>query len=219
MLPTHVVFGLLLVTPVVFFFDLPAGVLYGTVIGSILPDLDLLVGVHRRTLHFPIYSLGIAVVAVILTILYPITELFVLCGVILGFTFHSGSDVFGSGLEVHPWERTSDKAVYNHYTSSWEKPLHYLSYDGSPTDLLALVVGSSILWITWVELDYTPYIRELLVVSVGIGILYTISRRLLPRLDNWIFDNVEWMRPILNLIRDRNRTVSRENTDQSEDTQ
>lgn len=220
MLPTHVIFGLLLVTPAVLLFDLPASVLYGAVIGSILPDIDLLFGVHRKTVHFPVYSLGISVGAIILVILYPITELFILCGVILGFTFHSASDVFGSGLEVHPWERTSDKAVYNHYTDSWEEPLHYLSYDGSPTDLFALLSGSGMIWIIWVNQNYIPYIREILLISIGIGVSYTVSRRLLPKIDIWLFDNVVWMRPFLRLIRDENRTVSREESvSQSEDNQ
>lgn len=55
MVITHVTVALLVSLPVVVLvpaFATPVAA--GAVVGAIVPDLDLFVGEHRRTLHFPV---------------------------------------------------------------------------------------------------------------------------------------------------------------------
>ena len=214
MLPTHIILGLLVMTPFVAVFDLPVSVLYGAIIGSILPDLDLIVGTHRKTFHFPRYSFIVLIGSVVMISGYPSILGFFIVGLVVGFTLHSSSDVLGSGLEVRPWERTSKKAVFNHYTQEWEKPLHYFSYDGSPTDFFVLFGGSIILWMFWIQQNPAPYIQEVIILSIGVGVVYTFSRRVLPKIDQLLYKRYPQLRPILQMIRDENRTVSRDSEQQ-----
>jgi hypothetical protein len=214
MLPTHIILGLALLSPVFVFLDAPSSSLYGVIIGSVLPDLDLIYGTHRQTFHFPVYSIPFVIFSGVLMLVVPSVELWFVFGVISGFSFHSISDVFGSGLEVRPWERNSKKAVYNHYHSRWEKPTHILSYDGSPTDLIVSLVGSVVLWRVLVRPYDLPYIDIVLLLCICVGVSYTVSRRALPIVDKWLYTRFVWMRPVLELVRDSNRVVSRESDDE-----
>lgn len=204
MLPTHIILGLTFITPLIYIlpeeFAFPLAI--GVVVGSTLPDLDLLYGTHRKTFHSPIRSWIVVAITTTTFVLFqtPLTAaLFAIC---FGFSQHSLSDVFGGGLEHKPWEKTSDKAVYNHYHKTWWTPRHYASYDGSPRDLTIFGVLSLASFQTYGILPYYSHF----VGSLGIiAITYTISRRYLPDLDTYLYKNIPQLRPLLELLGDENR--------------
>lgn len=204
MLPTHIAIGLTLLTPLIYIlpdeFTIPIAV--GVIIGSSLPDLDLLYGIHRKTFHSPIYSWSIVIVTAILLLLVqtPTTAaLFALC---FGFSQHSLSDVLGGGLEHKPWKRTSEKAVYSHQSKNWWPPKHYASYDGSPRDLAIFGTLAFASHFTYGELPYFTYFIS----GLGlIAIIYTTSRKILPKLDTYLYKHIPQLRPLLRIVGDENR--------------
>lgn len=116
----------------------PVALLAG-VAGGTFPDLDLF-GYHRRTLHFPTYYSIAAVLTALIAI--PVTTP-VTVGIatfFLAAAFHSRMDRYGGGLELRPWLGTSDRAVYDHATQQWHRPLQWVRYDGAPEDLLVAAV-------------------------------------------------------------------------------
>lgn len=57
MVLTHIAVGMALSLPVAFVApDLGVVAAVGGAVGGAVPDVDLLVGQHRRTLHFPVLS-------------------------------------------------------------------------------------------------------------------------------------------------------------------
>ena len=104
-------------------------------VGGVFPDLDLYAG-HRRTLHYPVYyPLGAALAFAGLALLPSVFTL-ALAWFLLGAAFHAVMDVFGGGLELRPWEGTSNRAVYDHFNERWLAPRRWIRYDGAPEDLL-----------------------------------------------------------------------------------
>ncbi|WP_254765794.1 metal-dependent hydrolase [Salinilacihabitans rarus] len=136
MLPTHALGGMLLAAPLLAVAPefATVGLLAGLV-GGVLPDLDMYVG-HRKTLHYPVYYPALAAVAVPLAALAPSPPTVVAAFLLLGAAAHCVADVFGGGLELRPWEGTSDRAVYDHYRGRWIPPRRAIRYDGSPEDFL-----------------------------------------------------------------------------------
>ena len=58
MLPTHAFVALLFSSSLLFVWPEYGVVIFlAGMLGGILPDIDLLFGEHRKSLHFPIYSL------------------------------------------------------------------------------------------------------------------------------------------------------------------
>ncbi len=177
MLPTHVLAGLAVATALVGVApaDAPAWlvpvVLVGSVAGSVLPDLDLYVG-HRRTLHYPT-GYVLLLVPVALAALVWQRPLLVTAAVVLGAAaLHCRMDRYGGGLELRPWEGTSERAVYDHVRGSWRRPKRWIPYDGAPSDL-ALAVGFALL-----PLAVLGWAGRLLVgVTLAIGITYALLRR------------------------------------------
>jgi hypothetical protein len=149
-------------------------------VGGIFPDFDLYSG-HRKTLHFPVYY---ALPALMLSIIGVITmEPLVLFGFIFTTAawLHSVMDIFGSGIELRPWEGTSEKAVYNHRQKEWIKPRRFVAYDGSPGDLfLAAAFGLPVLFVFSSPVDL--YIGGLLI----IGVVYAVCRKQLAEIAAWI---------------------------------
>ncbi|WP_336024730.1 metal-dependent hydrolase [Halobellus salinisoli] len=178
MVTTHVASGLLLAVPVAMAaptLALPAAV--GAVVGGILPDIDLFVGVHRKTLHFPVYYslLGLLAGGVALVAPGPATVAVALA--LLAAGVHSISDWFGAGEELRPWERTSDRAVYLHPRRRWLRPRYVVRYDGAPEDLLltvALAVPAAATFEGW--------LRALVVAGVVLAAAYTLLRKRVPDL-------------------------------------
>jgi hypothetical protein len=175
MLPTHALGGMAIglavgaVAPEFVGVAVVAGFL-----GGIVPDLDLYAG-HRKTLHYPVYYAVLAAPAAGLVFLFPAATTVGAAVFLLGAAVHSAGDVLGGGLELRPWEATSEHAVYDHHRERWIAPRRWIPYDGSPADLLLSVVLAVPLG---TALD--GGLRALVVVSLAVAVAYAAVRRLLP---------------------------------------
>jgi hypothetical protein len=98
---------------------------------------------------------------------------------------HSLADVLGGGLELRPWEATSERAVYDHHRSRWLAPRRWVRYDGSPRDLLLAVALAAPLLVT---LD-AP-LRVLVFATLAVAVGYTAVRRVLPGLAVFVVDRL-----------------------------
>ncbi len=100
MATTHAAAGLLLAVPLtVVAPDLaPVAALAG-VAGGVFPDLDLLVGVHRKSLHFPDYYWVGAVPALAAAVVVPGPAVVAVAYFFLSAAVHSVADAFGAGTE------------------------------------------------------------------------------------------------------------------------
>ena len=176
MVVTHVTVALALTVPVALFEpQLAAATAPAAVVGGLLPDLDLVVGTHRRTLHFPVVGPALAVLAVGVAAAVPTTLTVAVAVALLGFGVHGASDALGAGEELRPWRRTNTDAVYDHVAGRWWQARYVIPYDGSPEDLLvAVVAGAPVL------VAYDGPIRWLVAVSLGVAAAYTAFRRRLP---------------------------------------
>ncbi|MFA9427204.1 metal-dependent hydrolase [Natronorubrum sp. A-ect3] len=185
MLPTHAVIGLAVAAPLVVFYpDLAPAALTGILVGSLGPDLDLYAG-HRRTLHYPtgyaLLALPLAAVAVVV----PTTMTVGVTAAIVGAAIHCQLDRFGGGLELRPWEGTSDRAVYDHVRGRWRRPKRWVRYDGSPEDLMLLLsIGLPLL----VVLE-GPF-RAVVAVALVVGVVYVGLRRRLATVAPVVFGHV-----------------------------
>jgi len=55
---------------------------------------------------------------------------------------HCRMDRYGGGVELRPWEGTSERASYDHVAGRWLPPKRWVRYDGAPEDVgLTLLVG------------------------------------------------------------------------------
>ncbi|MFB6125747.1 MAG: metal-dependent hydrolase [Halolamina sp.] len=177
MVITHVAVALALTVPVALVEPQFATVAApAAVVGGVFPDLDLFVGTHRRTLHFPVTGPVLAVLAVGVALAAPTAATVALAAAVVGFGVHSASDVLGAGEELRPWERTNTNAVYDHVSGRWWQARYVVPYDGSPRDLLvAVVAGAPVL------VAYDDPIRWLLAGLLGVAAAYTaFRRRLVP---------------------------------------
>jgi hypothetical protein len=180
MVITHIAIGLLVALPVAV--TMPAfatAAATGAFLGGVFPDLDLVVGVHRRTLHFPVIGPLLAVPAIGVAVSEP-AELTV--GIAIAVTaaaVHSSSDVLGAGEELRPWERTSTNAVYDHISGRWWRARYVIPYDGSSRDLLVAVLAA----LPTLSV-YDGPVRWVLLGLLGVAGVYTLFRRqLVPYFD------------------------------------
>lgn len=185
MLPTHALVGLAVAAPLVVLApDLATPALAGALVGSVLPDFDLYAG-HRRTLHYPT---GYAIAAVPAVVAAAVLTTPVLVGIaflLLGATLHCRMDRYGGGLELRPWEGTSDRAVYDHVRGRWRRPKRWIRYDGAVEDVaLAAVLGVSLLFV----LGGT--FRWIVVGTLLVGCTYGLLRRRLATLAPVVFSRV-----------------------------
>lgn len=142
--------------------------------GGVFPDLDLYVG-HRKTLHFPVfYWLGLAFAGLWLATAGGVVAL-ALFFLLLGAALHSTMDIFGGGLELKPWEASSERAVYNHARKRWHRPRRWIRYDGAPEDaLLATTVAIPPLLVA------DGSIELLVGGAVLLSLAYSLLRRRVP---------------------------------------
>jgi hypothetical protein len=176
MATTHAAVGLSLAVPLTALApELAPIAAIAALVGGVFPDLDLLVGVHRRTLHFPdYYWLGV-VPALVVAGLRPTTVTVAVAYFLLSAAVHSVSDVFGAGTELRPWERTSAEAVYLHSRSRWLRPRYWVRYDGAPEDYLLTVLGLSPGLVL-----FGPDVGRVALGLVIVGGAYTLVRKRLP---------------------------------------
>lgn len=182
MLPTHALAGMLLALPVAILAPEHAPVVFAAgLFGGILPDLDLYTG-HRKTLHYPVYYGLLAVGAGVAAVFQP-TALTVGAAVLFAAAAtHCLADAFGGGLELRPWEGTSERAVYSHYHRRWITPRRWVRYDGAPEDFLLTLALATPLWLL-VDVSFRPVVVVAVVVAAG----YATTRRLLPRVASLLF--------------------------------
>ncbi|WP_136690001.1 metal-dependent hydrolase [Halorhabdus amylolytica] len=183
MLPTHVLAGMALAIPVSFVAPEFAGVgLLAGLLGGMFPDLDMYVG-HRKTLHYPVYYSVFAVPSLVVAVFLPSIWTVFPAVFLAGAAVHSLADVFGGGLELRPWEGTSDRAVYDHYRERWISPRQWISHDGSPGDLL-LSYALAFPLLLAVEGTF----HWAVIAALAVGSVYAAVRRQLPTLAAVVLD-------------------------------
>ena len=189
MLPTHAVVGLAIAAPLaVFAPELAPAALAGGLAGGIFPDLDLYAG-HRRTFHYPTLFSLLTLPAAAVAVVYPLPVVVGAALFLAGAAAHCQMDRFGGGLELEPWEGTSEKAVYDHVRGRWRRPKRWIPYDGSPHDLALLAVISLPLLVV---LD-DPF-RAIVGVALFIGGVYVVLRRRLAAIAPVVFGYVpHWL--------------------------
>jgi hypothetical protein len=142
--------------------------------GGLAPDLDV-AGDHRRTLHFPAYGTVAVVPALALALVVPGPLTAALALFVVAAALHAVSDALGSGLELRPWEATSDRAVYDHLRGRWLPPRRWVRYDGAPEDVLvgaALAVPSLIV--------FDGAVETAVLAALAVSVAYALVRKSLP---------------------------------------
>jgi len=137
-------------------------------LGGLFPDLDALVGAHRRTLHHAELYPVVAAAAVTAAVVAPGPLTVGLAAALAGAALHALSEVLGGGLALRPWERDDDRGLYLHSRGRWVPPRRWVRYDGAPEDLflaatlaaaLALAVDGSVRWLALGALALSvPYV-------------------------------------------------------------
>ncbi|MFC5278065.1 metal-dependent hydrolase [Halorubrum rubrum] len=182
MLPTHAMVGLAIAAPLVSIApEIAPAALAGALAGSVAPDLDLYSG-HRRTLHYPTVYALLAIPAVVAAAVVTLPATVLLAAFLLGATVHCRMDRYGGGLELRPWEGTSERAVYDHVRGHWRQPKRWIRYDGSPGDL-TLLAGLSLPLLVVLE---GPF-RLVAVAALVVGVAYVALRRRLASLAPVVF--------------------------------
>jgi hypothetical protein len=180
MAPTHVAVGLALAAGVSRVAPEFTGVaLVAAVAGSLLPDLDLLAGTHRKTLHAPVLSWLLALPAVATAILSPSLATVGLAVLLVAVALHPLCDLLGGTSEPAPWEPTTDRGVYLHVPrpGQWVAPTHWIRYDGAPEDFL-LTVALAVPALALLGPTAEPVVVGCLAVGAG----YTLVRKRVPQL-------------------------------------
>lgn len=177
MSPTHVVTGPALAAPLVFLSpELAVVAALAAILGGVVPDLDLLVGEHRKTLHRPVGYWVPAIPALALAAVSPSVTTVAAGFVFLGAAVHSVQDWFGASDSLQPWAERSHRGVYLHRERRWLSPKRWIRYDGSPEDVvLAFLLATPGLFL------YGPPIRHVTVVALVCAVLYGVVRKRVPR--------------------------------------
>jgi len=152
--------------------------------GGVFPDLDLYAG-HRRTLHFPVYYGVAAAAAGVLAVLAPSAWTVAGAVFLAAAALHAGSDALGGGLELEPWEGTSERAVYSHFHGRWLPPRRLVRYDGAPEDLaVAAVFGVP------AALAFGPSVQRVVAAALAVSTGYVVVRKRLPAVATWLLAQV-----------------------------
>lgn len=177
MLPTHALGGMTLALSVAFVApDFTGIALVAGFLGGTLPDLDMYSG-HRKSLHYPVYYSALVLPALVIAGLSPSVTTIFIAFLLIGAAVHSIADILGGGLELRPWEATSNRAVYDHHRNRWIAPRHWIRYDGSPGDLLLSIALAVPLLLT-----LNGLLHQIVIVTLAIAFVYTAVRRLLATL-------------------------------------
>ncbi|QLG49288.1 metal-dependent hydrolase [Natrinema halophilum] len=183
MATTHVFAGLAAVAPIAYVApEFAVALAVGAIAGGLVPDFDL-VFTHRRTLHFPVAGVAVALPAVVLATVVPTSPSLAFAAFAVAAWLHAASDVIGGGPEMDPWNDRTERAVYDHVRGRWLFPRRWVRYDGAPEDAVvavALAVPTLVVFDGW----FTAVIAGGIVVSL----VYTFARR---RLVAWTPDWLE----------------------------
>ena len=175
---THAAAGALLASPLAAVRpDLASVAALAALAGGVFPDLDVVVGTHRKTLHFPVYYWVPTLLGGVAALAAPGPVTVAACFFFLSAAVHSVSDVFGGGTDARPWEGNSDRAVYVHPLGRWLTPRRFVRYDGAPEDFV-LVTALSVPGL----LVFGPPVRMLLWAGVTVSLAYAVVRKRLPDL-------------------------------------
>lgn len=200
MLPTHVLIGLVFTLPVILNFSSPPHniLILVAIIGSIFPDIDILFGRHRKTLHYPMIGLIGTILSGILVVVFTTTITIGLFVFMIAFTTHCLSDILGTGIEPYPWKHNVDEAVYNHISNEWIDGRRIFAYDGSPRDLGIYFLCCSII-LAFFRNIIEPYLLLIAILSV-VAVGYTLTRRIMPMLNRILYSRVKMLRPVLDFL-------------------
>jgi hypothetical protein len=183
MVTTHGLLGLSLAAPLaVVAPELAPAAGAAGFLGGVVPDLDLFVGRHRRTLHYPVVGWALAVPAAVAAALAPGPVTVALAVGLVAFALHAAMDALGAGDELRPWERTSAEGVYDHLRGRWVRPRYLVRYDGAPEDVLLTTLAA-----VPAVLAFVGALRWLAVGCVVLAVAYATVRRRVP---DWIGDYI-----------------------------
>ncbi len=172
MATTHALSGLVLALPVLAVApDLAPAAFLAGLVGGVAPDLDLYTG-HRKTLHYPVYGAVATVPAIVLAALVPAPVTVAIAVGLAAATLHAVADAAGSGLELRPWQGTSERAVYSHYHGRWVRPRRWVRYDGAPEDLLVAGLAA----VPLVAIGDGP-VTALALALVAVSAVYVLLRK------------------------------------------
>jgi hypothetical protein len=182
MAPTHVAAGLSVaaaVTLVAPEFGAVAAV--AAVAGSVFPDLDMVFGEHRRTLH-PVEAYGLlAALAVGTAVVTPSPPTVAVATFLVAATLHPIFDLAGGSSEPRPWEAATDRGVYLRSRGGWVAPRRWVRYDGAPEDF-----GLAVLLAAPGVAVYGRPVTGAAVAVLGVGLGYTLWRKRLPQLSGYL---------------------------------
>lgn len=172
MATTHALAGVTLAVPLLIVAPEVATIaLLAGCIGGLWPDLDVSFN-HRRTLHFPVLYPACAVFCLCLALRWPSMWTIALATATAAAALHTTMDILGGGLELRPWQATSDLGVYSHVHGRWIRPRRWIRYDGAPEDLAVV----SILAVP--PLLISPdTLQAIIVVLVAISAVYVVARK------------------------------------------
>jgi len=151
--------------------------------GGVLPDVDIFVGEHRRTLHFPVYYTALAFFAGLFAVVHPVAATVAAAAFVGGAALHSVLDVFGGGLSPRPWISDDHRGVYCHVCARWIHPRHWVRWDGAPEDFALFAVCAAVALVA-----FAGPVRWLVLFAIPLSALYTALRRRLPELAPWLIE-------------------------------
>jgi hypothetical protein len=176
MVTSHAVVGVALTTPLLFVApELAPAAALAAFAGGVFPDLDLLVGTHRKTLHFPLLGWVVALPLFAVAAASPTAATVGIAAFAVASAVHAGMDAFGAGEELRPWERTNPHAVYLHARGRWIRARYWVPYDGSPHDMAVTLVGALPGLVF-----FSGTVRLLCALAVAVAAPYALVRKRLP---------------------------------------
>lgn len=179
MLPTHIITGLVIVFPFIYMFqDYTTAIVLVSVLGSFLPDIDMFFGKHRKTLHFPVYSVILLLFLIMISLFYYSLWNILLFVFLISYIIHVIGDIAGSGWEKEPWEQREERVVYDHINEQWIRAKRYIDYDGSKKDAIVLLIGAvTLISVTTVFSVYNLLLYSIIISCIVSGVIYTAFRK------------------------------------------
>ncbi|MDS0294120.1 hypothetical protein [Halogeometricum luteum] len=182
MAPTHVAAGVALAAPVALLApEFAPVVVAAAVAGSVFPDLDMVAGEHRRTLHaVEAYAL-LAVLTAFAAVVAPSAPTVAVTTFFVSAALHPLLDLAGGSSEARPWEAATDRGVYLRSRERWVAPKRWARYDGAPEDLAL----TAVLLVPGVVV-FGDAVRGFAAATLAVGVVYALARKRIPQLSGRI---------------------------------